>query len=135
MMPKQVYVKGIGYVRAGSWSTKDFYDKWKRTMKLLEDTCDLLPLQIQYLFTTDVEQLPKHERDLALVFRECDEEIVINRLEGLRDWCDKLIRDIPKNRRTTERLQALENVAGRTPEEAAAFLAKAQQLRSHHSAT
>ena len=99
-------------------------------MKQLEGAHELMPLRIRHLLLGDLSDLPKHERELARTLRELDEEKVIWQLEMLRDHCDALIREIPKNRLVTERIQALENVAGRTPEEAAAYLEKARRLRA-----
>jgi hypothetical protein len=129
-VPKKVYVRGVGYVRAGSWSTKRFYEKWKLTMKQLDDAHELMLMRIRYLFLEDITGLPEYDQELARTLRECDEDHVISQIELLRDYCDSLLKEIPKARRTEERVKALENTTGRTPEEAEAFKAKAATIRA-----
>lgn len=115
-MPKQVYVKGIGFVRAGSYATKNLVEKWR----LVHRQLDALPttlMRLERLLFVDlntIDLLPA-EREYGLSEREYSEERIIWKLEEIRDWCNLILGKFPKQRR----LKALENVNGRTPEEAA----------------
>lgn len=70
-------------------------------------------------------------RCFKLVEDDYDLERLESRVEALEDYAARLREEIRKKyhyKNKKERIAALRNVAGRTPEEAAAFLAKADQL-------
>lgn len=80
------------------------------------------------------------ERAMSRCFRLVDDDYDLERLSGrverlefyvgaLRKEVDRLF----KNKTKKERIAALRNVTGRTPEEAAAFLAKADELERNAS--
>jgi len=113
-----VYVKGVGRVRAGSWSTKPVPDQWKLTHKQLGDASLLMVARLDYL-------LFQEGSEFSRAYREAYEQDLVWQLEDLREQVNKLLAKFPKARRAA----ALENVTGRTPEEAAAFKAKARAIR------
>lgn len=123
-MPKMVYVKGVGYVREGSWSTKDIVTKWKRILKQVDDV-PLALARLEHLLFGPINEPHAAMRDYAQSEREYQEERLIWKLEEIRDAANKALGMFPKHRRVA----ALENVTGRTPEEAAAFRAKAKAIR------
>jgi hypothetical protein len=116
-MPKMTYVQGVGRVRAGSWSTKPVPERWRLAQKALEDA----PLAIMRL----AHLLFEEGSEFSSLAREAYEEEIVWQLEHLRDHVSALLARFPRERR----IAALENVAGRTPEEAAVYLAKAAELR------
>jgi hypothetical protein len=117
-MPKMVHLKGVGYVRAGSWSTKPVTDKWRLVQKQLQDAAMLMVPRLGHLLFDEGS-------DYSQATRECDEQSIILELEHLHGQIETLLTRFPKDRRA----KALEEVSGRTPEEAAAFKAKAQEIR------
>lgn len=117
-MPKMVYVKGVGYVRAGSWSTKPVTDQWRLTQKQLEDAALMLVSRLRHLFFDDKSAYSRSHREVY-------EQHIIGDLEYLRAQIDELLQQFPKERRAL----AMENTNGRTPEEAAIFAAKAKAIR------
>jgi hypothetical protein len=117
-MPKMVHLKGVGYVRAGSWTTKPATDKWRLAQKQLQDATALMVRRLGHL-------LFEEGSDYSHAVRECDEQRIIWKLEDLHGQIEALLARFPKERRA----KALEEVTGRTPEEAAAFKAKAQAIR------
>jgi hypothetical protein len=117
-MPRMVYVKGVGRVRAGSWSTKPVPDQWRLTHKQLEDASLVMVARLDHL-------LFKEGSEFSQAYREAYDQNLIWQLEGLREQVNELLAKFPKARRAT----ALENVTGRTPQEAAAFKAKARAIR------
>jgi hypothetical protein len=117
-MPKMEYLKGVGYVRAGSWSTKPVTDKWRLVQKHLENAATLMVRRLDYL-------LFEEGSEYSEVTREVYEESIIWDLEAIHKQTGELLAKFPKERRA----KALEEVAGRTPGEAEAFKAKAKALR------
>jgi hypothetical protein len=117
-MPKMIHLKGVGYVRAGSWSTKPVTDKWRLVQKQLEDAAMLMVRRLDHL-------LFEEGSDYSGAARESYEESIIWELEDLHRQIEVLLTRFPKERRA----KALEKVTGRTPEEAAAFKAKAKAIR------
>ncbi|MGO9448776.1 MAG: hypothetical protein ACLQQB_04290 [Solirubrobacteraceae bacterium] len=117
-MPKMVHLKGVGYVRAGSWSTKPVPDKWRLIQKQLEDAAMLMVRRLDHL-------LFEEKTDYSQAIREAYEQTIIWQLKDLHGQIEKVLAKFPKERRA----KALEEVTGRTPEEAAAFKAKAKDIR------
>jgi hypothetical protein len=113
-----VYVKGVGYVRAGSWSTKPVTDKWRLVQKQLQDAAMLMIPRLGHLLFDEGS-------DYSEAVRESDEQIIILELETLHGQIEGLLAKFPKHRRA----KALEEVAGRNPVEAAEFKAKAKKIR------
>jgi len=113
-----VHLEGVGYVRAGSWSTKPVTDKWRLVQKQLQGASMLMVHRLDHL-------LFEESSDYSQAVRESDEQIIIWELEDLHRQIEALLARFPKERRA----RALEEVAGRTPEEAAVFKAKAQEIR------
>jgi hypothetical protein len=118
-MPKMVQLKGVGYVRAGSWSTKPVTDKWRFVQKQLEDAAMLMVGRLDYLIFDEGS-------DYSQAARESYEHNIIWELEDLHRQIDVLLARFPQQRRA----QALEEVTGRTPQEAAIFKAKAKAIRA-----
>jgi len=48
-MPKMVHLKGVGYVRAGSWSTKPVTDQWRLVQKQLRDAALVMVPRLGHL--------------------------------------------------------------------------------------
>lgn len=117
-MPKMVHLQGVGYVRAGSWSTKPVTDKWRLVQKQLQDAAMLMVPRLHHL-------LFEEGSDYSQAVRECDEQSIIWELQDLHRQIEALLARFPKDRRA----KALEEVTGRTPEEAAIFKAKARAVR------
>jgi hypothetical protein len=117
-MPKMVHLKGVGYVRAGSWSTKPVPDKWRLIQKQLEDAATLMVHRLDHL-------LFEEGSEYSQAAREAYEQTIIWQLEDLHKQIEVLLAKFPKERRA----KALEEVIGRTHEEAAAFKAKAKEIR------
>lgn len=113
-----VHLKGVGYVRAGSWSTKPVTDKWRLVQKQLEDAAMLMVRRLEHLLFDEGS-------DYSQAVRESYEESIIWELEDLHRQIEGLLARFPKERRA----KALEEVTGRTPEEAAVFKAKAKAIR------
>jgi hypothetical protein len=117
-MPKMIHLNGVDYVRAGSWSTKPVTDKWRLSQKQLEDSSMLMVARLAHL-------LFEEGSDYSQAARESYQDSIIWELEDLHRQIEALLARFPKERRA----KALEEVAGRTPEEAAIFKAKAQAIR------
>ena len=117
-MPKMVHLKGVGYVRAGSWTTKPVTDKWRLVQKQLGDAAMLMVRRLDHLLFDE-------DSDYSQAARESYEDSIIWELENLHRQIEALLARFPKERRA----KALEEVTGRTPLEAAVFKAKARQLR------
>src|ERR1700691_5242823 len=107
-MPKMVHLEGVGFVRAGSWSTKPVTDKWRLIQKQLENAAMLMVPRLGHL-------LFEEGSDYSQAARESYEQSIIWELEDLHRQIEALLARFPKERRA----KALEEVTGRTPEEAA----------------
>lgn len=112
-----VYLKGVGYVRAGSWSTKNVLDKWRLVQKQLEGAALMVQRLDHLLFEEGSEY--------SEVSKETYEDNIIWQLEDTHRLIEQLLGKFPKERRA----KALEEVTGRTPEEAALFKDKAKKIR------
>lgn len=113
-----VYTRNGDYVRAGSWGTKPAYEQWDQTMKQLKDAASTMIPRLDHLLFNEGSDVSRSSRELY-------ENKIIYELEYLRGSIDVLLAKFPKERRA----RALENVTGRTPEEAAAFQEKARRIR------
>ncbi len=67
----------------------------------------------------------EEKTDYSQAIREAYEQTIIWQLKDLHGQIEKVLAKFPKERRA----KALEEVTGRTPEEAAAFKAKAKDIR------
>jgi hypothetical protein len=109
-MAKMTWIKRNGrmeQVRAGSWATKDERTQWRIVR-------DALPkARIAVL------------RVAAMIGTEAiEEDCAIQQLEGLRGGVETALAAFPRARR----IELLRQTAGRSPEEAAAYRAKADAL-------
>jgi hypothetical protein len=117
-MPKMTYIKGVGYVRAGSWSTKPAVEKWRLTEQQLKSASHVMVRRLSHLLFEEGSEYSQAAKDAY-------EDTIVWELEHLARQIDSLLKKFPKERRA----KALEQVTGRTPEEAAEFLAKAKEIR------
>lgn len=113
-----VWIRGIGRVRAGSWGTKPALEQWRMTRKQLEDASLVMVPRLRYLMFDEGSEMSQSQR------RVYESEITYQ-LESLRDQINTLL----KKRDDYDKAARLENVAGRTPEEAELYRAKAAKLR------
>lgn len=117
-MPKMVWLKGVGYVREGSWSTKNAIDKWRITHNQLKSAAGVMLPRLAHL-------LFEEGSEYSEATKEAYEDSIIWELEHLVQQAESLLKRFPNE----QRAKALEQVTGREPEEAALFLAKAKALR------
>jgi hypothetical protein len=93
-------------------------DKWRLIQKQMEDAATLMVHRLDHLIFEEGS-------DYSQAAREAYEQTIIWQLEDLHKQIEVLLAKFPKERRA----KALEEVIGRTHEEAAAFKAKAKEIR------
>ncbi len=86
--------------------------------KQLSDAALLMVRRLDHLLFTEGSEFSQ-------AAREAYEDTIIWELEDLQKQIEALLAKFPKE----QRAKALEEVTGRTPEEAALFMAKAKKIR------
>jgi hypothetical protein len=86
-MPKMTHVKGVGYVRAGSWSTKPVVDKWRLVQRELKNASQLMVRRLDHLLFEDGSEFSQ-------AAKEAYDDDIIWQLEDLHGQIEALLRPL-----------------------------------------